>query len=524
MNSAEPVGDGFWAHARSAPQRCAVVGTDGAEVTRGALLERVNQLSHGLRWLGVGTGDVVAALLPNGVGLLALMLAIEQIGIRLVIQDTHAPAAEVARILSDAGARAFVADGRFAETAAQAASIAAVPPRACFASGVIPGFRPLEELVDGQPCSEPDNRTAGHVMPYTSGTTGASKGVWRALLPVPPEPVLSFISQALVDRFGFDRGDGTHLVLAPMHYAAPGGFATVLSHLGHRVVLTDGFDPLGSLALIERYRVTSTFVTPTMIRRWLALRDAAPAPFDLRSLRQVIHGGAPCPIETKRRALDWLGPKVYEVYSSSEGGFVTVSAEDWLAHPGTVGRPGSDEVVILDSDGGALPHGASGTVCFKKSPVVPWQYHNDPDKTAQAGRGDYFTVGDLGHLDEGSWLYIDDRRSDLIVSAGVNIYPAEIEGQLLQHPAVQDAALIGVPDQEWGQRAVALVETAGDLAADASLAEELERFLRNTVSAYKVPRSYEFLDSLGRSASGKLSRSRLREEFLRRVRSAAATA
>jgi long-chain acyl-CoA synthetase len=504
---------GFWQFAAQEPERAAVIDVNGDTTTAGSLLSLVNRLSHGLRGHGLAAGDTVAVLLPNRVEYIALALATEQIGLRLVSLNCHLTAGELSYLLTDSGASVLVADPAYARAAGDAADTGGIPPGSRFAPEASGTFSALADLAGGSPDTLPGDRRAGQLMPYTSGTTGRPKGVSKPLFPVPPEPILDFVGTELRKRFGFARAEGVHLVAAPLHHAAPSGFALQLLHMGHTVVLMDRFDAAGSLGIIERHGVSSTFVVPTMLHRWVALSAAERSRYDLSSLRQVIHGGAPCPVATKHRVLDWLGPIVFELYSSSEGGFVAAAPDEWLARPGTVGRATPDSVTVLDEEGRPCRPGETGLVYFRNSPVLPFEYHRDPERTAAAIRGDYFTVGDLGHIDADGWLYIDDRRTDLIISGGVNLYPAEIEAVFLQHPAVSDAAVIGVPDHEWGQRAVALIEPWPEAQSSEALAEELGSFARARLAPFKVPRSIEFRSSLPRTPNGKLSRARLREEY-----------
>jgi long-chain acyl-CoA synthetase len=284
--------------------------------------------------------------------------------------------------------------------------------------------------------------------------------------------------------------------------------------LGHAVVISARFGPEETLDLIQRYRVTNSLMVPTMFHRMLGLPEDVRARYDVSSLRQVFHTAAPIPKETKQRMMDWWGPVLYEYYGSTESGPVVVAApHEWLAHPGTVGRAVEGvQIKILDPEGAELPPGETGLIYASGQPG--FEYHDDPDKTAAAMRGDFYTPGDLGHLDEDGWLYMSDRRTDLIISGGVNIYPAEIESVLLQHPAVGDAVVIGVPDDDWGQLAVALVEPAEGAEAGDALAADLLAFCAPRLAKLKHPRRIEFRPALPRTPSGKLSRRRVREDYL----------
>lgn len=503
---------GFWEIARAHPKRVAVVGPDGAETTYGALYERVNRLSRGLRAFGLRPGDVVAVLQPNGTDFLAVQLATAQLGLYLTAINWHLTADEIAYILTDSDARLFLASARFADAARAAATAAGLPPDRCFGVPEVAGFRPLTELVAGQPADPPADRLAGRPMLYTSGTTGRPKGVRPRLPGCESEADLARRLPTVVAQYGLTPGDGVHLVVSPLYHSAPARHAGWALHLGHLVVVMDRFTPEGALELIQRYRVTDSFMVPIMFQRLLALPEETRKAYDTGSLRQVFHAGAPCPVETKRRMLEWWGPVLYEFYSSTEGGGTFVRPEEWLARPGTVGRAWlGAQVRILDDDGRELPPGKPGTVYLRNGDG--FEYHKDPAKTAAAYRGDFFTVGDVGYLDEDGYLYLLDRRTDLIISGGVNIYPAEVEGVLQQHPAVGDVVVVGLPDPEWGQRVTAVVEPAAGVALGAELAAELTAFCRERLAGYKCPREVRFAERLPRTPTGKLSRAHIRAEY-----------
>jgi long-chain acyl-CoA synthetase len=312
--------------------------------------------------------------------------------------------------------------------------------------------------------------------------------------------------------FGDTPGEGAHLVAGPMYHAAPGGFAVASIHAGQTLVLMDKWTPEGTLELIDRYDVTNTHLVPTMFHRLLGLSDEVRQAADLSSLRSVIHAAAPCPVDTKRRMFTWLGPIIHEYYGATEGLATVVHPEDWLAHPGTVGQAAMGaELKILDDDGSECPPGTPGTVWIK-SAATAFEYHNDPDKTAANRRGDFITAGDIGYLDADGWLFLCDRQADVIIAGGVNIYPAEIEAVLLEHPAVADAAVIGVPHEEWGEEVKAVVQAADGAATD-DLASALLAHCARKLARFKLPRSIDFRDSLPRYDTGKLYRRLLRDEY-----------
>jgi long-chain acyl-CoA synthetase len=307
-------------------------------------------------------------------------------------------------------------------------------------------------------------------------------------------------------------GPGVHLVACPLYHAAPGSFAVNAMHLGHSAVLMDRFDAEETLRLVEHHQVTSTHLVPTMFHRMLRLPEDVRARYDTSSLTSVIHGAAPCPPEVKERMIDWLGPAVHEYYGASEGLICGVTASDWLKAPGTVGRPLTGvRLKVVDEDGVELPDGEPGTLYFSSAHTA-LDYLGDPDKTAAARSGEFLTVGDFGYRDAEGRVFLLDRRTDLILSGGVNIYPAEIEARLLSHPDVADAAVIGEPDDEWGQRVIAVVQPVPGVSGDDALAARLAEHCRAALAGFKTPKRFDFTEQLPRTESGKMLRRTLRKD------------
>jgi long-chain acyl-CoA synthetase len=503
---------GFWEIAQAEPTRLAVIDAEGNTTTYGELLATANRLAHGLRGLGLTMGDAVAVLLPNEPLFLAAYLAALQVGLYLVPINWHLTAREIAYILGDCEAKVLIANPTFADAARTAADEANLPLDRRFGSVAFPGFAPIDDLLDGQPSTAPANRQTGQRMLYTSGTTGRPKGVRRPVREEPPETNLNLGWSFYAGMGYLEAGPGVHLVAGPLYHGGPIVTGTLALHLGHSVILMTRWSPEETLDLIARYSVTNIHMVPTMFHRLLALPEAVRAAASVSTLTNVVHGAATCPIEVKRRMLEWWGPVLYEYYAATEGGATTVSPHEWLAHPETVGRPiPGHEITIVREDGTEAPTGEPGLIYIKD--VRPFEYHRDPEKTAANRRGDSFTVGDIGYFDAGGWLYLCDRRTDLIISGGVNIYPAESEGVLLTHPAVRDVAVIGVPDAAWGQQVRAVVEPAAGVTADATLATELIAFCRANLAHYKCPRSVVFSPALPRTDTGKLSRAQVREQY-----------
>ncbi len=504
---------GFWNLAQQDPDRVALVDPAGRALRAGELLANANRLVHGLRALGLQRGDCVTTVLPNGAPMIELYLAALQAGWYLVPINHHLTASEIAYIVQDSGAKVLVGHERFAAACRGAAEELHFPAAMRFAVGAVPGFRAYEEIGAGQPDGMPADRVAGQVMNYTSGTTGRPKGVRRPLSPFDPDMVGTSFGMFLV-MFGVQpKHDNVHLTGSPLYHTAVLMFTASSLHFGHRVVLMDKWTPEGCLELIERERVTTSHMVPTQFHRLLALPEAVKRRYDVSSLRHVIHAAAPCPVDVKRAMLAWWGPVIYEYYAASEGGGTLVTPEEWLRHPGTVGRawPGS-EIRILDDDGNPVPTGQPGTV-YMALGTNDFEYHGDQGKTAANRRDGFFTVGDVGYLDEEGYLYLCDRKIDMIISGGANIYPAEIEAVLLTHPKVGDAAVFGVPDPDWGEQVKAVVEPAPGVEPDAALAREIIEFCVARLAKYKCPKSVDFVAAMPRDPNGKLYKRKLRDPY-----------
>jgi len=504
---------GFWNLAQRDPRHVALVTPAGREVPAGELLGRTNRLTNALRASGLGTGDVVATVLSNGAPMIECYLAALQAGYYLVPINHHLTAPEIAYIVRDSGAKAFVADERFAAACAGAADEIALPAAARFAVGRIAGFGSYETLVSAHPPTSPADRTAGAVMNYTSGTTGRPKGVRRPLAPVDPDLLGTFFSMFL-GMFGIQpHADNVHLCGSPLYHTAPLMLTGCSLHLGHTVVLMDKWTPADHLAICQRHRVTTSHMVPTQFHRLLALPEEVKRAYDPSSLRHMIHAAAPCPVDVKRRMLAWWGPVIYEYYAASEGGGTLVTPAEWLERPGTVGKawPGS-EVRIYDDAGTVLPAGQVGTV-YMALGSQNFEYHGDKDKTEANRRDGFFTVGDVGVLDDEGYLFLRDRKIDMIISGGANIYPAEIESILLTHPKVGDCAVFGIPNDDWGEEVKAVIEPAAGIDAIPALADELLGFCQSTLAKYKCPRSIDFLPQLPRDPNGKLYKRKLRDPY-----------
>ncbi|AGC46105.1 AMP-dependent synthetase and ligase [Myxococcus stipitatus DSM 14675] len=503
----------FWELAQRAPSHPAVIGPDGHVTTAGALLRAANQLVHGLRARGLRRGDTLAVVLKNELAMLELFMAAWQAGWYLTPINTHLTAHEIAYILKDCEARAVFCSDRTADVTRKSLALLGRTEQDCFATCEIPGLESYAALKAHQPEDLPPERSAGATMTYTSGTAGQPKGVRRPLSPAPPERVgESFAS--FLGLFGITPGDGgVHLTTSPLYHTAVLNFCTNHLHFGHTVVLMDKWTPEGTLELIARHRVTTTHMVPTLFHRLLALPEDVKRKADVSSLRQVIHGAAPCSVEVKRAMLGWWGHVIYEYYAATEGGGTLATPEQWLAHPGTVGRawPMSTLLVLRD-DGTPCEPGEVG-ILYLRMGSHRFEYHKAREKTDSAWRGDFFTVGDAGYLDAEGFLYLCDRKSDFIISGGVNIYPAEIEMALSGHPKVADAAIFGVPDEDWGERIKAVIEPMPGVQPGPELVAELLAFCRERLASFKCPNSFDFTDALPRDPNGKLMKRKLRDPY-----------
>ncbi|WP_040794296.1 acyl-CoA synthetase [Nocardia higoensis] len=505
---------GLWNIAAAEPDRVALVDPSGREVSYRELADLANRYAAGLHDLGLRTGDVLVSMVHNCAEAIAIYFAAYQSGLYIVAVNWHLTGPEVAYILGDSEAKAFFASDRFAAAASAAADEAGLPASARFSVGEIDGFTPLSELGDAD-AGRPQERTTGAPMLYTSGTTGRPKGVRRPLTGADPD-VVSVANTSFFALFGLGPyDDHVHICGSPLYHTAVLNFATISIQLGHKVVLMDKWTAEEMLRLIDKHRVTHSHMVPTQFHRLLALPEEVRAKYDVSSLRSMVHGAAPCPRETKLAMLEWWGPTVTEYYAATEGGGTVISGAEWLQKQGSVGKswPYSVIKVLSETDGSELPPGETGLV-YMKMGASSFEYHHDKAKTDESRVGDLFTVGDIGYLDEDGYLFLCDRRSDLILSGGVNIYPAEVETVLITHPKVADVAVFGIPHEDWGQEVKAVVQPAEGVTGGEELTAELLAFAAERLAKYKMPRSIDYLDELPRDPNGKLYKRKLRERYV----------
>jgi long-chain acyl-CoA synthetase len=481
--------------------------------TWGALNPRVNRLIHALRGLGLGVGDAIAIHSRNRREYFELMIAASHSGLRYVLVNWHWTADELNYVLADSRSSVLFSEDSLADVARGAVEGLALKGLVSL-GGPIEGFTPYEEFLAADD-SEPADQSLGVPMMYTSGTTGRPKGVSRSMLKAgAPVATIDLIGQVFAELLLIPEG-GTTLLVGPVYHSAQWLWSFGLVMVGRRVVMRQGWDPAETLRLIDEYHVTNVHLVPTQFVRLLRLPSSVREEFDGSSLAAVWHGAAPCSPEVKRQMIDWWGPIVHEYYGSTEASVNTiVTAEEWLKKPGTVGRPlPATEVRILRPDGSAADPGERGQIWFRYTSGDDIEYWGDKAKTESIHKAGLFTTGDIGYFDEDGYLFLADRAIDMIISGGVNIYPAEIEGVLITHPAVRDVAVFGIPDEEYGEQVKAAVELSDGFEPSDELAERLVEHTRARLAGYKAPRTIDFVAEMPRTPTGKLYKRLLRDPY-----------
>ncbi|WP_341633847.1 acyl-CoA synthetase [Sphingomonas agri] len=498
-------------HARTRPEKPALIMQPSGKVTTYAQLEEgSNKAAHLLRSLGLKRGDVAAVFLENHPKFLEIAWGAQRSGLFLVCISSRFGPSEVSYLLSDSNAQVLITSAELAPVAQEVAK-SAPELHLLMLDDVRPGFRSYEDAVEELPGTPIPDESHGSDLLYSSGTTGRPKGV-RTPLPDGPLDTPPPIAGLAREYYGFDENT-VYLCPAPLYHAAPLRWSMLVQRLGGTVVLLSNFDAELALASIEKYQVTAAQWVPTHFVRMLKLPDEVRARYDHSSLRTAVHAAAPCPVEVKKAMIDWWGPILFEYYAGTEAnGLTGLSTEEWLRKPGSVGRSIVGEVKICDDLGEPVPIGTEGLVYFANG--LPFEYHNDPQKTAESrNRYGWTSLGDIGRLDEDGYLYLTDRKSFTIISGGVNIYPREIEDILVTHPRVADAAVIGAPDPDMGERVVAVIQPLSWSDAGPALAEELQQFVRQRLSGIKVPRQVDFMAELPRHPNGKMYKRQIRELY-----------
>ncbi len=502
------------AHAATTPDKPAVIiGGTGQVITYGDLDAEANQVSHVFRSLGLQPGDHIAFCLENHPRYFALAWGAHYAGLYYTAMSSRLTTDEMAYIVEDCGARAFVTSAHKRDQAADLAG--RLDDVALYMlDGTIDGYEPWEDALAAQPATAlPEDRVEGRDMLYSSGTTGRPKGV-EAPLPGAPLGTTDAVHLLVSALFGA-AADSVYLSPAPMYHAAPLRFSMGFHRTGATVIAMERFDAEDALALIERYRVTHSQWVPTMFIRMLKLPAEVREGYDVSSLQVAIHAAAPCPVAIKEQMIDWWGPVLHEYYAGTEGnGFVYCDSAAWLAHKGTVGQPIASELHIVGDDGEELPAGEAGTIYFGGG--AEFAYHNDPDKTASSrdpkGRG-WSTLGDVGYVDGDGFLFLTDRKAYMIITGGVNVYPQEAENVLAVHPKVADVAVLGVPNDDFGEEVKAVVEPISMDDAGPDLARELIAYCREHLADVKCPRTVDFRAELPRHPTGKLYKRLLKDEY-----------
>ncbi|CAB4881878.1 unannotated protein [freshwater metagenome] len=495
----------------------AVIDAEGI-TTWGALNDRTNRLVHYLRAAGVQPGDRVALLAGNRREIEEVYLACASAGWLSVPINWHFAPDEVAYVLEDSGATALIVDGELQQVAAQALALSpatAGRSRLVMSPSPLAPFESYEQALASADPAEPDDQMLGGVMFYTSGTTGRPKGVKNTAFTLGAPPEILKLSAGAMASVGIPS-PGRTLLCGPQYHSAQWAFSFLPLVAGTTVVMQRKFVPEETLALIDEHAVTNVHLVPTQFVRLLRVDDAAKRAFSGQSLQLVLHGAAPCAPSVKRAMIDWLGSKVTEYYGATEGGVVTIiSADEWIAKPGSVGRamPIIELKIVTEDNADAAP-GQEGVIHVRSLLGSDFEYLNEPGKTAEAhSEPGFFTLGDIGYLDVDGYLFLSDRKIDMIISGGVNIYPAEIEAILISHPAVMDVAVFGVPNDEFGEEVRAAVQLTPNTRYTPALDRDLKTMVRSKMAGYKVPKHIDVVAEMPRSDAGKLLKRQLRAPF-----------
>lgn len=502
------------------PDKAAVIVAETGEAVTFAQLEsnsiRISRVLHGL---GLRRGDNLAVLATNNVKVFDIYWAAMRSGVYLTMVNWHLTAPEGAYIVDDCEAKVVIVDAALGELAAKLAELVPRQVTRLSFGGDLDGYGSLDRAAELESDVPFPDQPRGADMLYSSGTTGRPKGIKPAL---PNRQIhdsgdqMTAMNQSV---WGVTEND-IYLSPAPLYHAAPLRTCASVQALGGTVVVMNRFDPEKALEYIERYRVSYSQWVPTMFVRMLKLPQETRDHYDISSLRLAVHAAAPCPIDVKRKMIDWWGPILDEYYSSTElNGMTIVHSDEWLRKPGTVGRAALGVLHICGENGEDLPAGEVGTLYFERD-ELPFNYHNAPEKTQEAQHPDHpswTTTGDVGFVDEEGYLFLTDRKSFMIISGGVNIYPQEIENALIEHPSVLDAAVIGLPDDEMGEIVMAVVEPVPEVEAGEALRDVLLSHLRGNVAKYKLPRQLVFSADLPRTPTGKLVKGKLRERYSGKV-------
>jgi long-chain acyl-CoA synthetase len=497
------------------PERPAIImAQSGQVVTFGEYEERSNQLAHLFEDAGMVQSDHVAYFMENNARIFECEGAAERSGLFYTLVNSFSSVHEASYIINNCLAKVVITSAAKMEVAVGLPELCPMVERWLIvdAQDDIPGFERYELAIAEFPSTPIENERMGQAMLYSSGTTGRPKGIYRELDDIGPEDDERHGVAFTTEFWEFRRGM-VYLNPAPLYHSSPQASVSAALRLGATSIIMEKFDAAFFLELIGKYRVTHTQVVPTMFTRLLKLPVAIREAADVSSLECVIHAAAPCPIPVKEAMIEWFGPIIREWAGTTEGvGMFTCTSEEWLAHKGTVGRPLAGPPIILDDDGRPVPPGMPGTIWYRGA---TFKYFNNPEKTAEAfnDAGDLATAGDIGYLDAEGYMYFTDRATFTIISGGVNIYPQEVENLLITHPKVMDAAVIGVPNEEFGEEVKAVIEVIPGVEGGPDLERELIEFCAQKLARYKLPKTVDFVDELPRLATGKLYKRLLRDKY-----------
>ena len=501
-------------YAKTTPDKPAfIMAGSGESVTYLQLEQRSNQIAQLFRSLGLKPDDHVAIHMENNRHFMEIVWGAQRAGIIYTAISTHLREEEIAYIVDNCEAKVLISSTALGDLAGNIRSRCKHLQDCFMVGGTQQGYLSWEKTTETQPDTPINDEERGVQMLYSSGTTGRPKGVLPMRNPGESIQVMTPSADTLRRKFGFGESS-VYLSPAPLYHAAPLTYNTITMHAGGTSIIMERFDALRSLELIEQYKVTHSQWVPIMFIRMLRLDEQLRSSFDFGSHKVAIHAAAPCPIEIKRQMIDWWGPIINEYYGSTEGmGFTALNSEQWLKHPGSVGPPLGCKIKILDDNGEQLANGETGTVYFADR-LGDFSYYGEPEKTAASISPEgWGTVGDAGYLDEDGYLYLSDRKDFMIISGGVNIYPQEIENQLILHNAVADVAVFGIPNEEFGEEVKAVVQPTKWPADEKKLADELLIWLRKFLSPIKVPRSIDFLEKLPRLDNGKLYKRYIQQQY-----------
>ena len=488
-----------------------IMASSGEKVTYGELEAASNQAAHLFKTLGLVVGDHIALLMENNADFFKICWAAQRSGLYFTAISNQLLEKEISYITNDCNAKVLITSQLLSDVASKALSGVPNDCHLYMTGGTIDGFLAWEEAIDPMPITPIENQMEGVEMLYSSGTTGQPKGIKRDLTNQTfGEPNIMFDLLAQMYQI---TDESVYLSPAPCYHAAAMRFNLVVMRKGGTCIIMEKFDAEQAIALIDKHKVTITQWVPTMFIRLLKLPEEIRFKYDYSSLKLVIHAAAPCPIDVKRQMIDWWGPIIFEYYSGTEGtGFTGLDSKEWLAHPGSVGKALLGVVRIIDENNNLLPAGEIGSIYFESD--LSFEYHNSPEKTQGAFNPEgWSTLGDIGYLDNDGYLYLTDRKAFTIISGGVNIYPQEIENLLVTHPKVMDVAVIGVPNEEFGESVKAIVQPISMNDANDVFADELTQFCKANLSSVKCPKSIVFDPELPRQPTGKLFKRLLKDKY-----------